>query len=110
MTLKQLMDLGAPTLASGYFYRVRTNALGLGYVQIRRHRRGWKSELLVERRVHRDTSWLETGPARELSAEEGIVNACVRAKDEVEKILDERDYWAAFRRWEGDHDHDWRTK
>jgi hypothetical protein len=105
--MKRLMDLGAPRLPAGHFYRVRSNSFGQAYVEIRQERR-FGSRLLAERRVPR-TARRDAGPDVPVSVEDGLAYAARKAYEAVREDLD-ADYWKALRAWEGDHRHDWRTE
>lgn len=95
MSMAELVAAGAPELPEGYFYRVRKTNIRSLKVEIRHQRGRWRSSRV-------DDAWVFHG--QNDTAEEDVVDACVRAiKSWHEQAGDRMRYQAALT-LRGDHD------
>lgn len=95
MSMADLVAAGAPELAGSYFYRVRETSIDYLKVEIRRQRGRWRSSYVAH-------AWVYHG--RDVTAEEAVVDACIRAYMSWQECVGERTRLQAAAEFIGDHD------
>ncbi len=94
MTMKQMLDLGAPPLPEGFFYRIGTVGLdGVLCVSIMRERRHW---LLGDKRLMSARMRLFTSGGDAVPVEKAVRLA-------AEEAFNDWDRGDVIDRWKGDH-------
>lgn len=95
MSMADLVAAGAPELHGSYFYRVRETHIDTLLVEIRKQKGRWRSSTVAEAWVYHE---------HDVTAEEAVVDACVRAFLTWKERVGHRVAYVAASDYIGDHD------